>query len=107
MLSSTYGQKGCFWKNLHIKRASQKTIERLKKITIDQLHKTLGVVAQYKIDDTLLIPKPLGPNLNKGELFRKNGKVIQYGLKANEIEGIYKRLQRILAKVDKGRILIF
>ena len=102
-----YGLRGHRWRNLLVKRLPKRTIDRLQNIDLDDLEQVLGVVAQYRIQDGLLIATEPTENFNVSEGIRRSEDMIQLGLKENEIRKVYTRLTELLQKVDSKKMKVF
>lgn len=99
--------RGYEWRDIKIKRLPNETIERLRKITQEDLENTLGVVAQFEVVDGELLPTTPAQNLNGKKGVRQEDGVIQFGLTAYEIKRVYSRLRKLLQRVDSGKIKTF
>jgi hypothetical protein len=95
------------WRELRVPRVPAYTIERLRKITRDDLERTLGVLAEYEIRDGQLVPVEKGPNLNRGQGVRRKDNRVQFGLTRVELNGVEDRLRELLKRVDAGRLKTF
>lgn len=107
MLSSLSSNKGKKWKKLMIDKLPRKLVKRLRRITLEELHDKLGVVAQYKKENGMLIPMPVSQNVNAQKKVRANSSFVQYGLTAKEINGIHRRLEKLLKMVDNKDLVFF
>ena len=95
------------WQKIRVPSLSRQSIDRLRKVTPEQLD-ALGVVAEMKADDAgVLRVVPPGAN----EAPRKGARVkpgwLQLGLERGEIEDVKERLDHLLADVDAGRWPLF
>lgn len=99
--------RGTEWEDLRVKRLPQKTIERLRNLSREDIEKSLGVVAQYKVMNGQLLPTESTFNLNDEKGVRRQDNIIQFGLTRKEINGVYSRLNKLLQKVDSGKIETF
>lgn len=99
--------RGTEWQKIRVKRLPQKTIERLRKITLQDIKKSLDVVAQYKIMNGQLITTEVTRNLDERKGVRQEDDIVQFGLTSKEIDGIYSRLKKLLNQVDSGKIETF
>jgi hypothetical protein len=99
--------RGVVWRELRVPRVPAYTIERLRKITRDDLERTLGVLAEYEIRDGQLVPVEKGPNLNRGQGVRRKDNRVQFGLTRVELNGVEERLEALLKRVDGGRLKTF
>lgn len=104
---SSVSDQGADWRRLHIDRLPHATIERLRRVTRQQLDVTLGVVAEFEILDGYLHPTDPGENLDAGRGVRKTDDRVQLGLTAREIEDIERRIERLLERVDQGDLETF
>jgi hypothetical protein len=95
---------GTEWQRLHVRRLPQHTIERLRTITMDDLTRTLGVLAEFDVVEGLLLATAPGENLNPGRGVRRTGERVQFGLTTTEISDVQRRLAALLRDVDRGRI---
>jgi len=98
--------RGFVWRRLKVKRLPNETIERLRKITHEDLQ-TLGVVAQFETVDGQLIPTRATQNLNEKKGVRQKDGIIQFGLTSYEIKRVFNRLKKLLQRVDSGKIKTF
>lgn len=101
---SLESDRGYEWRRMRLKRLPEETIDGLRKITVDDLERHLGVVAQFKNKDGVLVPVDLTENLHKGKGVRRKDGIIQFGLTSHEIKGVNSRLEKLLKWVDKGKI---
>ncbi len=99
--------RGTWWARLHIDKMPQKTAERLKTLTLEQIQETLSVVSQYKIKDDQLIPMSKTRPFNKTKGVRRQDGMIQFGLTEKEITSLYDRLQDLLQRIENGEIKTF
>ncbi|MFQ5677756.1 MAG: hypothetical protein ACE5G1_17840 [bacterium] len=77
---SPESDQGSEWRRIRVKRLPKETVDRLRKITREDLEKTLGVVAQFEIKDGYMIPVEPSENLNKKKGVRHTDHIIQFGL---------------------------
>jgi hypothetical protein len=99
--------RGHLWMRMRVDRLPADTVERLRKITPEELHRRLGVVAQWQLQDGRWVPMPLGPNLGPGRGVRISDDVVQMGLVKGEIDSVARQLERLLKEIDKGDITTF
>ena len=99
--------RGTAWRELRVKRVPASTIERLRKVTREDLEKTLGVIAQFEVRNGELVAVAPGENLGPGRGVRNSKGVIQFGLTRFEINDIDTRIQRLLKRVDEGKLTTF
>jgi hypothetical protein len=99
--------RGVVWRELRVPRVPAYSIERLRKITREDLERTLGVLAEYEIRDGQLVPVEKGPNLNRGQGVRRKDNRVQFGLTRLELNGVEERIQELLKRVDAGRLKTF
>lgn len=102
---SRVSDQGDAWSPLLVDRLPQDTLDRLRAISDEDLERALGVVAEFKMKDGVLVPVAApGKNLaNKRGLRGARGRV-QFGLKSTEIRGVRQRIDALLEAVDEGRI---
>jgi hypothetical protein len=100
-------RRGIFWRDIRVSKLPAKTVDRLKTITTEQLHTKLGVVAQYQIVDGLLEQAEATENLDPKKGVRRAGSKVQFGLTADEIAAIDKRLKKLIQEIDKHKYTLF
>ncbi|MCK6619413.1 MAG: hypothetical protein HUU32_15260 [Calditrichaceae bacterium] len=100
-------ERGYEWRSLVVKRFPRKSVERLRKISVEDLTRALGVAAQYEIREGQLIPQEPGENLDENAGVRQSGRTIQLGLTAKEIRGVYERLGEFLRMADAGKVEVY
>ena len=105
--SSVESDRGKEWRDMRVKRVPAATVERLRRVTPEDLHKALGVVAQFEIRGSELVAVPATANLNAGRGVRKQENVVQLGLTTREINEVHDRIRWILKKVDDGSLKTF
>ena len=95
------------WDTIHLPALRQDSIDRLRKIQRQDLDR-LEVIAQMEKDENgILKPVPPGENMNP-----KNGATyidgtVQFGLTLSDIDGLWERIQTLIAEVDSGNIQVF
>ena len=106
--SSETSDRGATWRTMQVRRLPRTTVERLRAITEDDLRRALGVLAQYEVgpDGTLYAVEPT-ENLSPRRGIRQEGTIIQLGLTEREIRDTWRRLQKLLEDVDRGRYELF
>lgn len=104
---SEASSRGTKWQKLRVRRLPETTIERLRAVSLADLEKTLGVVAQFSLVRGLFFSVDPTPNLKKSIGLRLEENLIQFGLTDKEIEAVYRRLSKLLRDVDDGKIQTF
>ncbi len=95
------------WNVIFVSALRRDSIERLRKLRREDLD-WLGIVAQLqKGKGGIFRPVTPGENLSPNEGVRIAGNTIQLGLTRSEIEAVWKRIQKLLARVDNGEIPLF
>ncbi len=95
------------WNVIFVSGLRRESIERLRKLRREDLDR-FGVVAQLQKDKRGIYRSVSpGENLSPNEGVRISGDNIQLGLTKFEIEAVWKRIQRLLARVDGGEIPLF
>ncbi len=95
------------WEKIHVPALRKDSIEQLRKIQRQDLN-FLGVLAQLELDDKgILLPKPVGENLDPKVGAKYTGGTLQYGLSKSEIDDVWDRIQKVIAEVDAGNIQVF
>jgi hypothetical protein len=95
------------YEKIHVPALRQDSIERLRKIQRQDLN-FLDVLAQLELDDNgVLMPKPVGENLDPKVGAKYTGGTLQYGLSKSEIDDVWDRIQKVIAEVDAGNIQVF
>jgi hypothetical protein len=104
---SQVSAQGDRWSRLLVDRLPDRTVQRLREITVEDLHGALGVLAEFEIVDGYLYPVEPGENLEPGRGLRTTSDRVQFGLTEREIRDVYQRIERVLRDVDRGRITTF
>jgi hypothetical protein len=105
--ASEESDRGKLWKDLRVDRLPADTVERLRKITPEVLQQALGVVGQWQLQDGRYVPVPKGENLSPNQGVRREGEVLQMGLKKSEVSRIARALKNLLQKIDDGDVKTF
>jgi len=102
---SRVSDQGNTWSPLLVDRLPQKTIDRLRRISDEDLERALGVVAEFEMKDGVLVEveRP-GENLASRRGLRGARGRVQFGLTSTEIRDVRRRIDALLAAVDEGRI---
>jgi hypothetical protein len=104
---SPESNRGTMWRDLQVRRLPRHTVDRLRRITRDELERTLAVLAEYEVQDGQLTAAVPGPNRARSRGVRRSRERIQFGLTAREIREVENRLGQLLRQVDAGRIALF
>jgi hypothetical protein len=99
--------RGTKWRRLRVDRLPQRTVDRLRSITREELDRRLSVVAQFRRDGEMLVPMTPTEPLNRGKGVRHNAEIVQLGLTKQEIGHIWDRIRKVLEKVDEQKIALF
>jgi hypothetical protein len=95
------------WNTIRVPSLRKETIERLRKVGPSD-YAALGVVAELRADAHGVL-RPSAPSPNRAP--KKGARVadgwIQLGLEADEIEGLHRRVDELIADVDAGRVGTF
>ncbi len=105
--NSAESDRGVEWRRIKVKKLPLVTIDRLRKIQMEDLTKTLGVVAQFEIKGGLMAPVEATETINKKKGVRTTDSIVQFGLTEKEIKDVYKRLERLLKRIDSNKIETF
>ena len=105
--NSELSDRGIRWRSLQTDRLPRHTVDRLRRVTRDQLERALGVLAQFEIRGTELVRVPPATNLQPGQGVRTQGGVVQLGLTDAEIDGVWSRIEDLLSDVDQGKMGTF
>jgi hypothetical protein len=105
-MSQTTGLQNIFvkhWNTIRVPALPRRSIERLRKVTEDDLAR-LGVLEQMDVGpDGVLRHSEPGENLNPQAGSRVRSNTIQIGLTAAEIRMAREKLQTLLRQVDQGK----
>jgi hypothetical protein len=99
--------RGYLWRELRVDRLPRATVDRLRAITEEDLHRALGVLLQFEVRNQELVAVPITANMNDGRGVRRSDTHVQFGLTRPEIRDVYNRLTNLLERVDSGRIKVF
>ncbi len=95
------------WHVIFVPALRADSIERLRKLRREDLDH-LGVVAQLEKDRRrILVNVPPGENLAPNAGVRIENGSVQLGLSKAEIDALWRRIQRLLARADSGEIAVF
>ncbi len=95
------------WHVIFVPALRRDSIERLRKLRRADLDH-LGVVAQLEKDRRrILMNVPRGENLAPNRGVRIDRGTVQLGLSKAEIDAVWRRIQRLLVRVDSGEVPLF
>lgn len=100
--NSIDSDRGTRWRSLLVDRFPATTVARLRTLTEDQFHERLGVLAQWQIQDELLVPVEPTENIDARRGVRERDGVVQVGLTRDEIDDVWYRLETFLRGIDSG-----
>jgi len=92
------------WKDLRVDRLPADTVARLRRVTGAELHRRLGVLAQWRLEDGRWVAAAPGDNLAPQRGVRHKDDVVQLGLRRPEIDQVGRRIDELLKLVDSGRV---
>lgn len=104
---SAPSDRGDEWRHLQVKRLPARTVQRLKELTEDDLHRALGVLVEFNVREGQLVAVDPGENLNPGRGVRRQDGRVQLGLTAREIRDVDQRRRSLLQRVERGQIETF
>jgi len=99
--------RGQLWMKMRVDRLPVDTVQRLRSITLEELHRRLGVLAQWQLQDGRWVATAPGENLAPARGVRKEGGIVQLGLREADIDQVGRQLGRLLKQVDGGQIKTF
>lgn len=105
--ASGESDRGRAWAKLRVARLPADAVERLRKVSLETLQQSLGVVAQWELRDGAFHPVPLTANTAPTRGVRRNDTLLQMGLTQKEIARVWRNLQDLLGKVDDGSVKTF
>ncbi len=91
------------WSDVQVEALPQKTVERLKKLSVADFERFYVVVQLKLVEGTFLTVPPTSP-ISKTEGARRQGEVIQLGLTADELTDVNVRLVQLLGRVGSGEV---
>ncbi len=95
------------WNVLRVPALRKDSIDRLRQVQRQDLD-FLGVLVQFEKDEKgILMPVPAGDNLDPTRSVRIQDGTVQLGLRRSEINGVWQRIQTLIADVDSGKIPVF
>jgi hypothetical protein len=99
--------RGQLWMKMRVDRLPADTVQRLRRITLEEMHGRLGVLAQWQLKDGRWVAMAPGENLEPVRGVRKEDDVVQLGLRKADIDQVGRQLARLLKQVDDGKIATF
>jgi hypothetical protein len=104
---SKESDRGKLWQDLRVKRLPADTVARLRKISEGTLQESLGVLAQWQLQNGSYVAVPKGANLSPNHGVRREDGVVQMGLRKSEIAKLWRNLEALLKQVDDGDVKTF
>jgi hypothetical protein len=92
------------WKALRVPSLPADTVARLRAVTLDDLQRRLGVLAQWRLVDGRCVAEQSGENLAPQRGVRQKDGLVQLGLTKSEIAQLDRRRTKLLEMVDEGRV---
>jgi hypothetical protein len=100
--NSIDSDRGTRWRSLLVDRFPATTVARLRTLTEDQFRERLGVLAQWEIEEELLVPVEPSENIDARRGVRERDGVVQVGLTRDEVDDVWYRLETFLRGIDSG-----
>jgi hypothetical protein len=92
------------WQELRVDRLPADTIARLRAVTEDQLHQRLAVLGQWTLQEGRWVAEEPGQNLGASRGVRVSHGTVQLGLTRSEIGRVWRELQRLLRRIEDGKV---
>lgn len=102
--ASQDSDRGELWKDVRVTQLPADTVARLRKVSAEDLKSKLAVLGQWRLQEGVWAPAPLGENIAPRRGVRRDGDTLQMGLTNVEIQSIQRLLQRLLERIDRGEI---
>ena len=99
--------RGQLWIRMRVDRLPEDTVERLRRISPEELQRRLGVLAQWQLQGGRWFAMPPGENLAPARGVRSADGIVQLGLRKADIDRLGRQLARLLKQVDDGKIATF
>ena len=94
--------------SIRVPALRKESIDRLRKLSEEDLQQLLGVVAQLELNENdVYLNVPAGMNLDDDRGVRIEGRILQLGLTEDEIDDVWDRIQDLIEDVDKGDVSTF
>ncbi len=95
------------WREIRVPALPRKSVDRLRKLRREDLD-FLMVVCQLEADPDgilkVVLPQaPIDPNRGT----RRDGTQVQFGLTATEVDAVWRRIEKLIERVDAGEIALF
>ncbi len=95
------------WDVIRVPALRKDSIDRLRRLERDDLD-FLGVVDELRLDDQgVFVHVTPGERLNPDREALERDNTLQFGPKTAEIDGVWSRIQRVIADLDAGKIEVF
>ncbi len=96
------------WSDLRVPALRKESIDRLRKLTEQDLHDALAVVSEGRLNEHgYFVAVEPGPNIDKDRGVRYEDGRLQFGLTEDEIEEVWERIEDLIEDVDEGDIEVF
>jgi hypothetical protein len=105
--ASLDSDRGTDWLELRVDRLPKDTIERVRRLTKDELTAKLGVLGQWELHDGHYVPVSLTATMGSNRGVRIKDGVVQMGLTREEISGVASQVKRLLNQVDRGKVQVY
>jgi len=99
--------RGQLWMKMRVDRLPADTVQRLRRITLEEMHRRLGVLAQWQLQDGRWVAMATGENLEPVRGVRKEDDIVQLGLRKADVDQVGRQLGRLRKQVDEGQIDTF
>lgn len=105
--ASEESDRGSHWDDIRLPRLPRAAIDRLRTVSREDIERELAVLAQWEAVNGRFEQRPPGAALSTRLGVRQKDGLVQLGLTGREISATARRIERLLDRVDTGKLQTF
>jgi hypothetical protein len=95
------------WRKIVVPAVPKSAVDRLRELRRADLDRFSALAEFHENEDGHLEVVPPGTSLDSSQPVNISGKVVQIGLTKSEVDDLWERIEKLIERVDEGRLDVF